>query len=122
MATAVASRLGGVVWATATDPATNAPVDSVSSYPPDALRIVAAVHIDALSAGSSIEATWEYNNTSLDAFTTRLTPSNSGADQWISFYIERNADLEWPVGTYVVKISLDGAAVQQAAVDVRKES
>ena len=80
------------------------------------------MHIDALSAGSSLEATWEYNDTSLDAFTTRLAPADSGADQWVSFYIERDPEVEWPVGTYEVKISLDGATVQQAAVEVREES
>ena len=36
-------QFGDIVWATAIDPATNAPIDPVSSYRPDALRIVAAV-------------------------------------------------------------------------------
>jgi hypothetical protein len=119
---ATAPQVGGIVWATKTDPATNAPIDRVSNFPPDALRIVAAVHVDALSAGSSVEATWEYNDTSLDAFTTRLTPSDNGADQWISFFIERDPEMEWPVGTYEVSISMDGETVQQAAVEVREES
>ena len=122
IATAMAPQIGDIVWAAATDQATNAPIDPVSSYRPDALRIVAALHIDALSAGSSLEATWEYNDTSLDAFTTRLAPADSGADQWVSFYIERNPEVEWPVGTYEVKISLNGATVQQGAVEVRQES
>jgi hypothetical protein len=121
-ATAVAAQLGDVVWATATDPTTNAPVDPVSSYPPDANRIIAVVHADALSAGASVEATWEYNDTSLDAFTTRLTPPERGANQWISFYIERDPETEWPAGTYEVQILLNGATVHEAAVEVREES
>jgi hypothetical protein len=121
-ATAAAEPIGAVVWATATDSATNAPVDSVSSYSPDAPRIVAAVRIDALPAGSTVEATWEYNNTSLDAFATRLTPADSGVDQWLSFYIERDPEVEWPIGTYEVRISLNGATVHEAAVEVREES
>jgi hypothetical protein len=122
MATAAAQQIGDVIWATATDPATNAPIDSVSSYPADALRIVAAMRIDALPAGSSVEATWQYNDTSLDAFTTRLTPAGNGAEQWISFYIERDPEVEWPVGTYEVRISLNGSAVHESAVEVREES
>jgi hypothetical protein len=118
----VVPQIGGVVWSTSTDPATNAPVEPVSSYRPDALRIVAAAHTAELSPGASVEATWEYNDTSLDAFTTRLTPSERGAEQWISFYIERDPEVEWPVGTYEVKISLNGATVQQAALEVREES
>jgi hypothetical protein len=121
-ATSMASHVGEVVWATATDPVTNAPIDPVSSYRTDALRIVAAVHLDTLPTGSTVEATWEYNDTSLDAFTTRLTPSDSGTDQWISFYIERDPEVEWPVGTYELTISLDGTPVQQAAVEVGEES
>ena len=121
-ATAVASQPGVIVWATATDPATHAPVEPVSSFAPDALRIVAAVQADALTAGSSVEAIWEYNDTSLDAFTTRLTPSESSSTQWISFYIERDPEVQWPVGTYEVKILLNGATVQEAAVEVREGS
>jgi hypothetical protein len=122
IATATAQQISDVIWATATDPATNAPIDPVSSYRADALRIVAVVHIDELPTGSSVEATWEYNNTSLDAFTTRLTPADSGANQWISFYIERDPKVEWPVGTYEVRISLNGATAQEAAVEVHEES
>ena len=119
---AMESPIGEVMWATATDPASNAPIEPVSSYHPDAPRIIAAVRTRALSAGSVVEAIWEYNDTSLDAFTTRLTPTASGADQWISFHIARNPEVPWPVGTYEVTVSLDGAAVQQAAVEVSEQS
>jgi hypothetical protein len=122
VATAAATQISDIVWATATDPATNAPIELVSSYRPDARRIIAAVHMDALMAGSIVEATWEYNDTSLDAFTTQLRPSDTGADQWISFYIERDPEVEWPVGTYDVTVSLDGTTLRQAAVEVHEES
>ena len=112
------SQIGDIVWATSTDPASNMPVDTVTSYRPDAPRIIAAVRTRGLSAGSTVEATWEYNNTSLDAFTTRLTPSASGAEQWISFHIARDPEVPWPVGTYELTITLDGAIVRQAAVEV----
>ncbi len=118
---AMESPIGDVVWATATDPATNAPIEPVTSYRPDAPRIIAAVRTRALSAGSAIEATWEYNDTSLDAFTTRLTPTESGAEQWISFHIARDREVPWPVGRYEVAISLNGAIVRQAAVEVSEQ-
>jgi hypothetical protein len=116
------SQIGDIVWATSTDPASNAPIDAVSSYRPDAPRIIAAVRTRALSAGSTVEATWEYNDTSLDAFTTRLNPSGSGAEQWISFHIARDPEVPWPVGTYELAISLDGTIVQQAAVEVSEQT
>jgi hypothetical protein len=112
------SQIGDIVWATSTDPASNMPIDAVASYRPDAPRIIAAVRTRVLSAGSTVEATWEYNDTSLDAFTTRLTPSSSGAERWISFHIARDPEVPWPVGTYELTIALDGAIVRQAAVEV----
>ncbi len=119
---AVETQIGNIVWASATDPGTNAPVEPVSSYPPDAPRIIAAVRTHALSAGSVVEATWEYNDTSLDAFTTRLTPTDSGGERWLSFHIARDPEVPWPVGTYEVTISVDGTAVRQAAVEVTEQS
>jgi hypothetical protein len=116
------SQIGDIVWATSTDPASNAPIDAVSSYRPNAPRIIAAVRTRALTAGSTVEATWEYNDTSLDAFTTRLTPPGSGGEQWISFHIARDPEVPWPVGTYELAISLDGIIVQQAAVEVSEQT
>ena len=119
---AVKPRIGTVIWTTATDPATNAPVEPVASYGADAPRIIAAVQSQALPAGAIVEATWEYNGTSLDAFATRLTATDSGAEQWLSFHIARDPNVPWPVGTYAVTISLDGTAVQQGSIEVSEAS
>jgi hypothetical protein len=116
--TAVATRFGPIVWATAVDQATDAPIAPVSTYPADAPRIIAALQAFGLSAGSVVEATWEYNNTSLDAFSTRLVPADSTAESWISFYLDRRPDVPWPVGTYEVTVSLNGATVQQASIEI----
>lgn len=118
VSTAVATRLGPIIWATAIDPATSAPIEPVASYRPAAPRIIAVMQTVGLSAGSIVEATWEYNDTSLDAFSTRLVPASSASESWISFHIERNPDVPWPVGTYEVSVSLNGTYVQQASIDV----
>jgi hypothetical protein len=114
----VATWFSQIVWATAIDPATSAPGEPVTSYPPDAPRIIAVLEAFALSAGSLVEATWEYNSTSLDAFSTRLVADSSTAERWISFSIERSPDVPWPVGTYEVTVSLNGTTVQQASIEV----
>jgi hypothetical protein len=114
----VATRFGEIVWATAIDPKTSAPIEPVSSYRPDAPRIIAVIQAFGLSAGSVVEATWEYNNTSLDAFSTRLLQAGSTAESWVSFRIDRSPDMPWPVGTYEVTVSLNGTTVQQAAIEV----
>jgi len=118
VSTEVATRFGPIVWASAIDPATGAPIELVLTYPADAPRIVAAMQTFALSAGSVVEATWEYNNTSLDAFSTSLVLPSSTAERWISFHIERQPDEPWPVGTYQVSVSLNGTSVQQASIEV----
>ena len=122
MSASVESRIGPIVWATETDPVTHAPIDLVSSYRPDAPRIVAAVQTQELAAGSVVEATWEYNDTALDAFTTRLVPTESGAERWLSFHIARDPEVPWPVGTYEVTVSLGGTPMQQSAVDVSEQT
>jgi len=122
VSTEVESRIDDIVWTTATDPTTDAPIDPVSNYRPDAPRIIAAVQTYALSAGSIVEAAWEYNDTSLEAFTTQLTLPDSGAEHWLSFHITRDPNVPWPVGTYEVTISLDGTPVRQASVEVTEQS
>jgi hypothetical protein len=118
VSTAVAAQFGPIIWTTAIDPATSAPIEPVMSYRRDAPRIIAVTQVSGLSAGSAVEATWEYNNTSLDAFSTRLVPAASTPESWISFQIERSPDVPWPVGTYQVRVSLSGTTVQQASIEV----
>ncbi len=118
VSTAVATKFGPIVWATATDSETSAPIEPVLSYPPHAPRVIAVMQTFALSAGSVVEATWEYNNSSLDAFSTRLVAASSTAESWISFHIERDPDVPWPVGTYEVSVSLNGTLAQQSSIEV----
>ena len=118
VSTAVATKVGPIVWATAVDPATGAPNQPVASYRSDAPQIIAVMQTSDLAAGSTVDATWEYNNTSLDAFATRLVPAASAAESWINFHIERSPDVPWPAGTYQVTVSLNGATVQQGSIEV----
>jgi hypothetical protein len=107
------------VWAASVDSATNAPIETVEDYPPEAPAIVAAVFVTSLPAGSRLEASWEYNDTSLDAFTTALELPEATARQWITFEIARNDPAEpWPEGRYEIAIAHDGAIVREGTVEV----
>ena len=110
--------IGAIIWTTATEPVTNAPVQPVSSYLSDAPRITAAAPALSLLAGSRVQATWEYNNTSLDAFTTRIAATGGAEETWVTFHIDRDPDVPWPLGEYEVTISLDDVAMQHAMVEV----
>ena len=117
-----APSLGEVVWATSGDPATNAPQEPVSAFAPEAPRISAYVLANALPAGSTVQADWEYNDTSLDAFTRQIVVSNPANQTWLSFHIDRGEAATWPVGVYGVTISLNGQLARQASVEVRSPS
>ncbi|MGH2617854.1 MAG: hypothetical protein ACRDJC_21705 [Thermomicrobiales bacterium] len=116
------SPFGEVVWAAASDPATNAPIETVSAYSPDAPRITASVLADGLPAGATIEAAWQYNNTSLDAFTRQIVTSAPTAQTWLSFHIDRDPETPWPVGVYEVIVSLDGSEIRHASVEVAPQA
>jgi hypothetical protein len=112
--------LGEVVWATAVDPVTSAPSEPVTAFAPDAPRIIAAVASHRLAAGSRLKATWEYNQTSLDAFTTDLIIPEESTGQWVNFQISRAVTSEpWPEGTYAIAIAVDGTVTRTAEVEVR---
>jgi len=111
--------LGDVVWTTAVDPVTSAPTGVVAAISPDAPLIIAAVETNALAAGSRLKATWEYNDTSLDAFTTELVSSDQATQRWISFHMTReDMSVPWPEGTYEIAIAVNGTVVRTAAIDV----
>jgi hypothetical protein len=107
-----------IIWTAAIDPATNSPTEPVSSYLADAPQIIAVATVRSLPAGSQLEATWEYNNTSLDAFTTQLVPTDAVEESWVAFHIDRDPNVLWPAGTYEVTVSLEGTAIQHGAVEV----
>lgn len=116
--TFAAPQIGEIIWTASTDPTTNAPIEPVARYSSDAPRIIAAVPARTLTAGSRVEANWKYNNTSLDAFTILLVPPENVGETWINVHIDRDPEVPWPEGVYEVTISLDGAAMQHAAVEV----
>lgn len=110
--------LGEVVWATSADPVTNAPLNEITSIPPDAPRIAAFVLASSLPPGSTVQADWEYNDTSLDAFALQIVVPTGTDQTWLSFYLDRGEAESWPSGVYEVTLSIDGRVARQAAVAV----
>lgn len=114
----VTPAIAEIVWVAASDPVTNAPAETVTAYSPQAPRITASALVTALPAGSHIAATWEYNNTSLEAFSREIVLSAPVDQTWISFHIDRGSETAWPAGAYEITISLNGAQKQRSAVAV----
>ena len=110
--------VGDIVWTTTVDPVTNAPVDAVGSYSPEAVRIIASMPTRGIPRSVAIRASWEYNDTPLEAFTTELDLPQQRETTWISFHIDRDPQILWPEGIYAIAVSLDGSEIQRSAVEV----
>lgn len=97
---------------------TQAPLQTEASYTSDAPTIYACLFAKNLPAGTVVEASWTYNNTSLDAFSTRLALPDAASQRWIAFHITRDPNVLWPTGTYALAVTIDGKTIKQASVEV----
>ena len=110
--------IGDIVWTTSVDPETNAPLDAVGSYRPDVLRMIAALPTRGIARDAVLRASWEYNDTPLETFMTEIERPGRPETTWVSFYLDRDPETLWPEGVYAIVVSLDGAEVQRATVEV----
>lgn len=91
---------------------------AVTELTPESPVIVALTRATALPIGAQLDATWTYNNTSLDAFSTSLVNDGSSDEVWLAFRLDRDPELLWPAGTYQVTLSLNGIEVKRGSVQV----
>jgi len=107
-----------VVWASAVDASTQAPTQTMQSFPSDIPSMYACVSVNGLHQGVIVEGSWTYNGTSLDSLTTELILPDDVPRRWLAFHISRDRDESWPLGTYAISIAVDGQVVQTASVEV----
>lgn len=91
---------------------------AVTQLRPDSPAIIALTRARMLPDGARIDATWTYNDTSLDSFTTGTTSDNSSNDVWLAFRLDRDPEQLWPAGTYEIVLTLDGAEVERSAIQI----
>ncbi|MGD9713946.1 MAG: hypothetical protein AB7V46_18095 [Thermomicrobiales bacterium] len=85
---------------------------------PDSPVIVALTRARALPPEAQVEATWTYNDTTLDAFSTGVVNSGAHEDVWLAFRLTRDPETVWPAGTYEVTLLLNGVEVTKSAIQV----
>lgn len=110
--------VGDVVWASAIDPATNAPRERVDRFSADVARLYAVVDVAGLPIGAVVRGAWTYNGVAmgeLDAEVAITAPT--AQPTWIEFHLERTDD-RWPEGTYEIAIGVDGEVLRTASVEV----
>jgi hypothetical protein len=109
---------GEIVWASAVDPATNAPTERVERFSVDAPRLYAVVDVTGLPTGAVVSGAWTYNDVPLEELNVEVTITGSTAETtWIEFHLERTAD-RWPAGTYEIAIWVDGDVLRSSSVEV----
>jgi hypothetical protein len=116
-----APALEEILWAVTIDPNSDAPLTVTRRYPVDTTRLTASVLATNLPPSTTVDAAWSYNNTSLDAFTTRVVIQDPAPRRWLSFHLDRNSETPWPAGTYAIQISLDGEPARRGEVQVGGE-
>jgi hypothetical protein len=111
--------IGAVVWATAINPTTKAPVTTVDAFSVDDVTLFAVLPVRNLVPGTELVGNWTYNDTSLDGVSSRLVVGAGIADGWVEFHLARAPDAPWPDGTYAIAVQIGGETLQSAAIEVR---
>jgi hypothetical protein len=89
---------------------------SVPEFLPDSPVIIALTRAKALPPDAQVDAAWNYNDTSLDAFSTGIVNSGSSDDVWLAFRLVRDPEIAWPAGTYEVTLFLNGVEVMSGSI------
>lgn len=107
-----------MVWATAIDPMSNAPLPPATAFPVEARTIYATLPVARIAQGTVVAATWSYNGTPLDGFLGSVSAPQDERDVWLEFHIGLAGPEPWPAGVYAVAVRVDGQPAQSAAVAV----
>lgn len=125
------AEIGAVVWATAVDPATKAPRQRVAAFPADARTIYATLPIVRITRGTTLAASWSYNDTPIPQLNSAVTAPADAENIWVEFHLTLKPGVAatpplrpgtWPAGTYRVTISVNGTVAERAEVAVGKRA
>ena len=94
-------------------------MDQVTSFPHDAPTIYAVIPVTRVIGNTQITADWDYDGVPMPELTTTVSAPDLPDGGWIEFHIARSTNLFWPVGTYRVRISVNGQPTQEATIAVQ---
>ncbi len=101
--------LAQVVWATAVDPATGAPVDQLAALPNTTPQVVAAVDAGTLPAGVTFKASWTIDGDPLSGIDTQPVVVDAPRERaWVTWTLTWQSDRPWPLGTLGITIEANG--------------
>jgi len=107
-----------VVWATAVDDETRAPLDQVTSFVANAPTIYATVAVEHIAAGTTVQAQWSYNRTRLETLDQVIVAERSDSEVWLEFHLSLSEGETWPAGTYELSLAVNGEPAVRSNVEV----
>jgi len=119
--------LGQVIWATAIDPSTKEPRQRVTAFPATAQTIYATLPVISIKRGTTLSASWSYNNTALPGLASSVTATADAENVWVEFHLTLKPGVPatpplkpgtWPAGTYQITVSINGKIARTAQVMV----
>ena len=113
-----AADIGPIVWATAIDPVTFAPIQSAVEIDSLAPVIYAVVPVRRIEPGTTVSAAWTYNDTPIPATAPAVTAAERRDAVWLAFDLTRGMAESWPDGQLAVTISVNGQPVSGAEVTI----
>lgn len=103
------AALGEIVWTTAVAEGTGAPVDTLTTLPNDAGQVVAAVPVETLPAGVTLQARWSIDGTPLPTLDPAPLVVEEGRENaWVSWSLAWTSEQPWPIGTLGIEIEVNG--------------
>lgn len=101
--------LGEVVWTSAIADGTGAPVDALTSLPNNASQVVAAVPVETLPAGVTIQASWSIDGDALPGLEPApILVDEAREDAWLAWTLSWSSEQPWPIGRLGIHIQVDG--------------
>lgn len=98
-----------VVWTSGVAGGSGAPVDTLTTLPNTADRVVAAVQAESLPEGTTLQAHWTIDGERLPELDPEPLVVGEGRENaWIAWTLNWNANEPWPIGSLGIVIEVNG--------------
>lgn len=115
---AAPTELGEIVWASEIDPTTSEPAGRREAFSRDENVIYAVVRTGPLAEGTTLTATWTFNDQPVEGIDVAVKADEARGAGWVEFHLEWNGATLWPVGTLAVTITASTGESTESAVEI----
>lgn len=106
------------IWTDAVDQSTGQPARQRTTFSADASRIIAAINVEHVPAGTTFSASWTIDAQPVPEAAMQAQVQSAGFSGWLTFAFTRDADQYFPLGKLHVTIQAAGSVVAEGDVDI----